>query len=102
MVTSTDGRTSYTVFDKAAVKISVEETFGHLHLMLVDCCVLPVTEHTSWLSDFTQSAYNSQRDCCSTRQVLKLKLLCSSLCTWSNPTLSCFLCKRCGNNLITC
>ena len=29
MVTSKDGRRSYTVFDKAAVKISVEETFGH-------------------------------------------------------------------------
>ena len=50
MVTSKDGRRSYTVFDKAAVKISVEETFGHrrhLQLMLVDRSELPVTEQMS-------------------------------------------------------
>lgn len=50
MVTSKDGRRSYTVFDKAAVKISVEETFGHrrhLKLLLVDRSELPVTEQMS-------------------------------------------------------
>ena len=50
MVTSKDGRRSYTVFDKAAVKISVEETFGHrrhLQLLLVDRSELPVTEQMS-------------------------------------------------------
>lgn len=50
MVTSKDGRRSYTVFDKAAVRISVEETFGHrrhLQLMLVDRAELPVTEQMS-------------------------------------------------------
>ena len=50
MVTSKDGRRSYTVFDKAAVRISVEETFGHrrhLQLMLVDRSELPVTEQMS-------------------------------------------------------
>ena len=50
MVTSKDGRRSYTVFDKAAVRISVEETFGHrrhLQLMLVDRNELPVTEQMS-------------------------------------------------------
>ncbi|KAL3151102.1 hypothetical protein ABBQ38_012969 [Trebouxia sp. C0009 RCD-2024] len=50
MVTSKDGQRSYTVFDKAAVKISVEETFGHrrhLKLLLVDRSELPVTEQMS-------------------------------------------------------
>lgn len=50
MVTSKDGSRSYTVFDKAAVRISVEETFGHrrhLQLMLVDRSELPVTEKMS-------------------------------------------------------
>ncbi|DBA70092.1 TPA: hypothetical protein ACH3X2_012255 [Trebouxia sp. C0005] len=50
MVMSKDGRRSYTVFDKAAVRISVEETFGHrrhLQLMLVDRSTLPVSEQMS-------------------------------------------------------
>ena len=50
MVTSKDGQRSYTVFDKAAVRISVEETFGHrrhLQLMLVDRNELPVSEQMS-------------------------------------------------------
>ncbi len=50
MVVSKDGRRSYTVFDKAAVRISVEETFGHrrhLQLMLVDRSTLPVSEQMS-------------------------------------------------------
>lgn len=50
MVVSKDGRRSYTVFDKAAVRISVEETFGHrrhLQLMLVDRSELPASEQMS-------------------------------------------------------
>lgn len=50
MVMSKDGRRSYTVFDKAAVRISVEETFGHrrhLQLTLVDRSELPVNEQMS-------------------------------------------------------
>ena len=50
MVVSKDGQRSYTVFDKAAVKISVEETFGHrrhLQLKLVDRSELPPSEQMS-------------------------------------------------------
>ena len=50
MVVSQDGQRSYTVFDKAAVKISVEETFGHrrhLQLTLVDRSELPASEQMS-------------------------------------------------------
>lgn len=50
MILSRDGRRSYTVFDKAAVKISVEETFGHrrhLQLSLVERNELPVSEQMS-------------------------------------------------------
>lgn len=49
-VVSKDGHRSYTVFDKAAVRISVEETFGHrrhLQLTLVDRSELPVSEQMS-------------------------------------------------------
>ena len=50
MILSRDGRRSYTVFDKAAVKISVEETFGHrrhLQLSLVERSELPPGEQMS-------------------------------------------------------
>ena len=50
MIQSHDGQRSYTVFDKAAVKITVEETFGHrrhLQLSLVDRDELPVSEQMS-------------------------------------------------------
>ena len=50
MVTSKDGSRCYTVFDKAAVKISVEETFAHrrhLQLTLVDRSELPASEQMS-------------------------------------------------------
>jgi len=50
MVMSKDGRRGYTVFDKVAVRICVEETFGHrrhLQLMLVDPSTLPVSEQMS-------------------------------------------------------
>ena len=50
MILSRDGQRSYTVFDKAAVKISVEETFGHrrhLQLSLVERDELPISEQMS-------------------------------------------------------
>lgn len=50
MILSRDGRRSYTVFDKTAVKISVEETFGHrrhLQLSLVERSELPISEQMS-------------------------------------------------------
>ena len=49
-IVSQDGGRSYTVFDKAAVRITVEETFGHrrhLQLTLVDRSELPVSEQMS-------------------------------------------------------
>jgi exosome complex exonuclease DIS3/RRP44 len=49
-VTSRDGRVRYTVFDKAAARISVEETAGHrrrLVLSLVPREELPEAEYMS-------------------------------------------------------
>eukprot|EP00891_Asterochloris_glomerata_P009424 jgi/Astpho2/9424/Aster-01685 len=46
-VTSKDGRLQFTIFDKAAVRICIEETFGHrrqLQLSLVDRSSLPASE----------------------------------------------------------
>ena len=46
-VTSKDGRLQFTIFDKAAVRICIEETFGHrrqLQLSLVDRSDLPASE----------------------------------------------------------
>ena len=49
-IVSQEGGRSYTVFDKAAVRITVEETFGHrrhLQLTLVDRSELPASEQMS-------------------------------------------------------